>query len=101
VSTSKLNALAPVSPVTTNRPPPPTPPPSAMAAPGAVDESLYSRQLYVMGHAAQTRMQASDVLLCGLSGVGVEVAKNIILMVRCGRRVWPGGAREALRACRA
>ena len=44
-----------------------------------VDEGLYSRQLYVMGHEAQRRMGASDVLICGLNGVGVEIAKNVIL----------------------
>ena len=32
-----------------------------------------------MGHAAQKRMQSSAVLIVGLSGLGVEVAKNIIL----------------------
>lgn len=30
-----------------------------------IDESLYSRQLYVMGHEAQKRMAASDVLIIG------------------------------------
>lgn len=30
-----------------------------------IDEGLYSRQLYVMGHEAQKRMQASDVLIVG------------------------------------
>ena len=44
-----------------------------------VDEKLYSRQLYVMGHEAQRRMMASSCLLIGLSGLGVEVAKNVIL----------------------
>jgi ubiquitin-activating enzyme E1 len=44
-----------------------------------VDEKLYSRQLYVMGHEAQRRMMASNALLIGLSGLGVEVAKNCIL----------------------
>ena len=44
-----------------------------------IDESLYSRQLYVMGHAAQRRMMESNVLLVGLKGLGVEIAKNIIL----------------------
>jgi ubiquitin-activating enzyme E1 len=44
-----------------------------------VDEKLYSRQLYVMGHEAQRRMMASRALLIGLSGLGVEVAKNCIL----------------------
>ena len=44
-----------------------------------VDEALYSRQLYVMGHEAQKRILASDVLIVGLGGVGVEAAKNVIL----------------------
>eukprot|EP00557_Chaetoceros_sp_GSL56_P003823 CAMPEP_0176498632 /NCGR_PEP_ID=MMETSP0200_2-20121128/12437_1 /TAXON_ID=947934 /ORGANISM="Chaetoceros sp., Strain GSL56" /LENGTH=1064 /DNA_ID=CAMNT_0017896877 /DNA_START=63 /DNA_END=3257 /DNA_ORIENTATION=+ len=48
-------------------------------ATGEVDEKLYSRQLYVMGHEAQRRMMASSALLFGLSGLGAEVAKNCIL----------------------
>ena len=44
-----------------------------------VDEKLYSRQLYVMGHEAQRRMMASKALIVGSSGLGVEVAKNCIL----------------------
>ena len=48
-------------------------------AAGEVDEKLYSRQLYVMGHEAQRRMMASRAVLIGVSGLGVEVAKNIIL----------------------
>lgn len=44
-----------------------------------IDESLYSRQLYVMGKLAMTRMANSKVLVCGLGGLGVEVAKNVIL----------------------
>ena len=44
-----------------------------------IDEGLYSRQLYVMGHEAQRRLGGSSVLICGLRGVGVEVAKNVIL----------------------
>lgn len=46
---------------------------------GDIDESLYSRQLYVLGHDAMRRMASSDVLICGLGGLGVEVAKNVIL----------------------
>ena len=46
---------------------------------GEIDEGLYSRQLYVMGREGQRRMATSDVLLIGLDGVGVEVAKNVIL----------------------
>ncbi|KAJ8676888.1 hypothetical protein QAD02_012675 [Eretmocerus hayati] len=44
-----------------------------------IDESLYSRQLYVLGHDAMRRMANSDVLISGLGGLGVEIAKNIIL----------------------
>jgi len=44
-----------------------------------IDEGLYSRQLYVLGHEAMKRMSASNVLLVGLRGLGVEIAKNLIL----------------------
>jgi ubiquitin-activating enzyme E1 len=52
-------------------------PPTASAS--VVDEKLYSRQLYVMGHEAQRRMMSSTAVLIGTSGLGVEIAKNIIL----------------------
>lgn len=48
-------------------------------APAEIDEGLYSRQLYVLGHDAMRRMASSDVLISGLGGLGVEIAKNIIL----------------------
>lgn len=38
-----------------------------------IDESLYSRQLYVLGHDAMRRMQASNILLVGCKGLGVEI----------------------------
>lgn len=44
-----------------------------------IDEDRYSRQLYVLGREAQGRMASASVLVVGLTGVGVEVAKNIIL----------------------
>jgi ubiquitin-activating enzyme E1 len=44
-----------------------------------IDESLYSRQLYVLGHDAMKRMSASNVLIVGLKGLGVEIAKNVAL----------------------
>ncbi|XP_077369679.1 ubiquitin-like modifier-activating enzyme 1 isoform X1 [Festucalex cinctus] len=44
-----------------------------------IDEGLYSRQLYVLGHAAMKRMQNSNVLISGMRGLGVEIAKNVIL----------------------
>jgi len=46
---------------------------------GEIDEGLYSRQLYVLGHEAMKRMGLSNILICGLKGLGVEIAKNIIL----------------------
>ncbi|KAI9830618.1 MAG: hypothetical protein M1819_005428 [Sarea resinae] len=44
-----------------------------------IDESLYSRQLYVLGHEAMKRMGSSNVLVVGLKGLGVEIAKNVAL----------------------
>lgn len=44
-----------------------------------IDESLYSRQLYVLGHEAMKKMSESSILLIGLNGLGIEVAKNIVL----------------------
>ena len=40
---------------------------------GEIDESLYSRQLYVLGHEAMKRMGNSHVLIAGLKGLGVEI----------------------------
>lgn len=40
---------------------------------GEIDESLYSRQLYVLGHEAMRRMGSSHVLIAGLRGLGVEI----------------------------
>jgi len=44
-----------------------------------IDEALYSRQLYVLGHEAMRRMAGATVLIVGLKGIGVEVAKNVVL----------------------
>ncbi|THH20157.1 hypothetical protein EW146_g1165 [Bondarzewia mesenterica] len=44
-----------------------------------IDEGLYSRQLYVLGHEAMKRMAASNVLIVGMKGLGVEIAKNVVL----------------------
>ena len=46
---------------------------------GDIDESLYSRQLYVLGHEAMRKMAQSNVLISGMRGLGVEIAKNVIL----------------------
>lgn len=44
-----------------------------------IDENLYSRQLYVLGKNAMHQITQSHILISGLSGLGVEIAKNIIL----------------------
>ncbi|KAL0978741.1 hypothetical protein UPYG_G00174550 [Umbra pygmaea] len=44
-----------------------------------IDEGFYSRQLYVLGHEAMRRMGTADVLIAGMRGLGVEIAKNVIL----------------------
>lgn len=44
-----------------------------------IDEGLYSRQLYVLGHEAMRAMANSSVLVVGLDGLGVEIAKNVVL----------------------
>ncbi|KAJ3901499.1 ubiquitin activating enzyme [Lentinula edodes] len=45
----------------------------------AIDEGLYSRQLYVLGHEAMKRMAVSNVLIIGMQGLGVEIAKDLVL----------------------
>lgn len=42
---------------------------------GEIDESLYSRQLYVLGHEAMKRMGSSHILVAGLRGLGVEIGE--------------------------
>jgi len=54
-----------------------TPPDDQKA--GEIDESLYSRQLYVLGHEAMKRMGSSNVLIVGLRGLGVEIGKHSLL----------------------
>ncbi|KAG0265948.1 SPS-sensor component ptr3 [Actinomortierella ambigua] len=44
-----------------------------------IDEGLYSRQLYVLGHEAMKKMSTSNVLIIGLKGLGIEIAKNVVL----------------------
>ncbi|CAF4912178.1 unnamed protein product [Rotaria sp. Silwood1] len=48
-----------------------------------IDEGLYSRQLYVMGTEAMHQLASAHVLISGMRGLGVEIAKNIIL---CGAK---------------
>ncbi|XP_051270143.1 ubiquitin-like modifier-activating enzyme 1 [Dicentrarchus labrax] len=46
---------------------------------GEIDEGFYSRQLYVLGHDAMHRMGTASVLIAGMRGLGIEIAKNVIL----------------------
>ena len=44
-----------------------------------IDNSLYSRQLYAIGKDAMEKINKSSVLIHGMSGLGVEIAKCVIL----------------------
>ncbi|KAK8955955.1 Ubiquitin-activating enzyme E1 2 [Platanthera guangdongensis] len=44
-----------------------------------IDEDLHSRQLAVYGRETMRRLFASSVLVSGLQGLGVEIAKNLVL----------------------
>eukprot|EP01063_Lacrimia_lanifica_P031634 TRINITY_DN5260_c0_g1_i1.p1 TRINITY_DN5260_c0_g1~~TRINITY_DN5260_c0_g1_i1.p1 ORF type:complete len:1052 (+),score=491.14 TRINITY_DN5260_c0_g1_i1:62-3157(+) len=43
------------------------------------DEQLYNRQTYAIGADAQARLGRTDVLVCGVTGLGQELVKNIML----------------------
>ncbi|GMT25395.1 hypothetical protein PFISCL1PPCAC_16692 [Pristionchus fissidentatus] len=45
----------------------------------ALDKNLYSRQIYTLGESAMMHLREASVLISGLSGLGVELAKNLIL----------------------
>ncbi|KAJ3380046.1 hypothetical protein HDU92_006225 [Lobulomyces angularis] len=44
-----------------------------------IDESQYSRQIGVLGIQFMKRMMTANVLILGQKGLGVEIAKNVIL----------------------
>lgn len=44
-----------------------------------IDKSLYSRQLYTIGKEAMELLKKAKIFISGMTGLGVEVAKNIIL----------------------
>ncbi|PKA51884.1 Ubiquitin-activating enzyme E1 1 [Apostasia shenzhenica] len=48
-------------------------------SPMEIDEDLHSRQLAVYGRETMRRLFASSVLVSGLQGLGVEIAKNLVL----------------------
>ena len=41
-----------------------------------IDEDLHSRQLAVYGRGAMRRMAESNILICGLGGIGVETGRS-------------------------
>lgn len=43
------------------------------------EAELYDRQIRLWGLESQKRIRAARILICGLNGLGAEVAKNIIL----------------------
>ncbi|RDX92800.1 Ubiquitin-activating enzyme E1 1, partial [Mucuna pruriens] len=47
--------------------------------PPDIDEDLHSRQLAVYGRETMRRLFGSNVLVSGMQGLGVEIAKNLIL----------------------
>ncbi|GMH12787.1 hypothetical protein Nepgr_014628 [Nepenthes gracilis] len=47
--------------------------------PPDIDEDLHSRQLAVYGRDTMRRLFASNVLISGMQGLGVEIAKNLVL----------------------
>lgn len=46
---------------------------------GADPNLVFFADRYVLGHEAMKHLQTSSVLISGLQGLGVEIAKNIIL----------------------
>ncbi|KAI9220444.1 ubiquitin-activating emzyme E1 [Blastocladiella britannica] len=44
-----------------------------------IDEGQYSRQIYAIGLDAMKKMAVSNVLIIGLKGIGIELAKNVVL----------------------
>jgi molybdopterin/thiamine biosynthesis adenylyltransferase len=45
-----------------------------------IDRDLHSRQLYAIGDDAQKSLSSASVLISGFGGLGVEIAKNLILV---------------------
>eukprot|EP00112_Aurelia_sp_Birch-Aquarium-sp1_P005015 Seg1569.5 transcript_id=Seg1569.5/GoldUCD/mRNA.D3Y31 product="Ubiquitin-like modifier-activating enzyme 6" protein_id=Seg1569.5/GoldUCD/D3Y31 len=44
-----------------------------------IDDSLYSRQRYVLGDDAMKKLSKANVFISGLGGLGIEIAKNVVL----------------------
>ena len=57
-----------------------------MAEVNSIDESLYSRQLYVLGEEAMKKMNASSALIIGMKGLGVEIGMWININITDQRK---------------
>lgn len=44
-----------------------------------VEETLYNRQLYVLGEDAMKKMGHSSALIIGMKGLGVEIGNRSVL----------------------
>ena len=44
-----------------------------------IDQNLYSRQIGTFGMEAMSKLVKLEILIYGMRGLGVEIAKNIIL----------------------
>ena len=44
-----------------------------------IDENLYSRQIFTYGKETMDKIVNMRILIIGLKGLGIEIAKNIIL----------------------
>ena len=47
-----------------------------------IDENLYSRQIFTYGKETMDKIVNMRILIIGLKGLGIEIAKNIILSVQ-------------------
>ncbi|KYQ94030.1 ubiquitin activating enzyme E1 [Tieghemostelium lacteum] len=47
--------------------------------PQQIDDALYSKQLYVLSHEAMQKITSTSVLVVGLTGLGIEIVKDIVL----------------------
>ena len=46
-----------------------------------IDENLYSRQIFTYGKETMDKIVNLKILIIGLRGLGIETAKNIILII--------------------
>jgi ubiquitin-activating enzyme E1 len=44
-----------------------------------IDENLYSRQILTLGMETMEKISQLKIMIIGLRGLGIEIAKNIIL----------------------